>query len=75
MNGLDRVSIINGQSLVEEKVPSEQFFISDFRAPRLFFFFFKRKWGRNGKKILEHPFGRDDGSRNPFWSWYSEMES
>ena len=25
-----------------------------------------QKWGRNGKKVLEHPFGRDDGSRNSF---------
>ncbi|MFQ6671615.1 hypothetical protein Gotur_036107, partial [Gossypium turneri] len=25
---------------------------------------------RNGKKILEHKFGRDVGSRSSFWSWY-----
>ncbi|KAK6772215.1 hypothetical protein RDI58_030540 [Solanum bulbocastanum] len=26
--------------------------------------------GRNDKKILEHKFGRDDGGRSSFWSWY-----
>ncbi|CAN6573076.1 unnamed protein product [Malus baccata var. baccata] len=35
----------------------------------------KRSVGRNDKKILEHQFGRDDGSRSSFWSWYSKMES
>lgn len=30
----------------------------------------KGKRGKDDKKILEHPFGRDDGSRSSFWSWY-----
>ncbi|KAF1864750.1 hypothetical protein Lal_00039920 [Lupinus albus] len=29
----------------------------------------------NDKKILEHNFGRDDGSGSSFWSRYWEMES
>lgn len=33
----------------------------------LSFFFFV---GINDKKILEHNFGRDDGSRSSFWPWY-----
>lgn len=49
-----------------------------FRASCLSFFYLKkRETGvkRNGKKILEHKFGRDAGSRSSFWSWYEEMES
>jgi len=30
----------------------------------------KRKRGKNEKKILEHPFGREDGSRSSLWSCY-----
>ena len=32
----------------------------------------KEKWGINinDKKILEHNFGRDDGSRSSFWPRY-----
>ena len=52
-----------------------------FRIPDLFFFFqikiksLKKKKEResvgiNDKKILEHNFGRDDGSRSSFWPWY-----
>jgi len=38
-------SCINGQSSVEEKVPSEQFFISISESPVFFFslFFFEKK--------------------------------
>lgn len=50
-----------------------------FRIPDLFFsnsfFYLKKKKEResvgiNDKKILEHNFGRDDGSRSSFWPWY-----
>nr|UGK73375.1 ribosomal protein S2 [Prunus campanulata]UGK73462.1 ribosomal protein S2 [Prunus campanulata] len=48
-----------------------------FGTSSLFFFFSlkkkkekKRSVGKNDKKILEHQFGRDDGSRSSFWSWY-----
>lgn len=41
-----------------------------FRIPHLFIK--KRESvGRNDKKILEHQFGRDDGSGSSFWSRYS----
>lgn len=46
-----------------------------FRVSCLSFFLSKKKKERgsvkrNGKKILEHKFGRDAGSRSSFWSWY-----
>lgn len=46
-----------------------------FRVSCLSFFFYLKKKERgsvkrNGKKILEHKFGRDAGSRSSFWSWY-----
>lgn len=47
-----------------------------FQGTSSLFFFSKKKkreekkCGENDKKILEHQFGRDDGSRSSFWSWY-----
>ena len=65
--------MINLNPLIETKVPLEQLFISiSMHLVSLFFFLFsflikkeeeERKRGYiNDKKILEHPFGRNDGS-------------
>ena len=66
--------MINLNPLIETKVPLEQLFISiSMHLVSLFFFFFylfiliKKEEERNlgyinDKKILEHPFGRNDGS-------------
>lgn len=62
---------IDGQSPVEGSIGT----IIYFKVPRLFVNNTKKKKqkgsvGKNDKKILEHQFGRDDGSRSSFWSWY-----
>lgn len=60
---------LNGLPSIKEKVPSEQLLIaiSGYWVSLFFSIFFLQSVGINDKKILEHNFGRDDGSWGSFW--------